>query len=227
VGEFAQGAEQDFTLELAVIDLLAAKGLLGIGRAAFAAALERRAAQQAIRRESRRMAAEGAVGFAEGSTPTAFADALIEGEARVATSRANARSAADLEASAAEGEGLRALKARVRQLGTDPATGFRSAEGIGGVRIERALGRRIQRSADEAADFVDEVLGPISLKGPIPAMGSAEGLAKAAIKDARFNTATNALFVDLRGLSSEAAAQVRSLVNAGTKGISKRITFLD
>jgi len=111
VGEFSQGAEQDFTLELAVIDLLAAKGLLGIGRAAFAAALERRAAQQAIRRESRRMAAEGAASFAEGSTPTTFADALVQAETRVATSRANAGSPADLEASAASGGGNPANRA--------------------------------------------------------------------------------------------------------------------
>jgi RHS repeat-associated protein len=44
VGELTQGIEQDFTIELAALDLLAAKGVLGLGRAAFVAALERRAA---------------------------------------------------------------------------------------------------------------------------------------------------------------------------------------
>jgi hypothetical protein len=120
-----------------------------------------------------------------------------------------------------------ALKARVQALGTDPARGFIRAEGIGGVRIEQTLGRTIRRSADAAIDFIDDVLGPISLKGPIPARGSVEGLANAAIMDARFNTATNALFVDLRGLSALQASRVRSLVESGTSGILKAIFFLD
>lgn len=80
---------------------------------------------------------------------------------------------------------------------------------------------------DEAADFVDDVLGPISLKGPIPSRGSAQGLANAAIKDAKFNTATSALFVDLRGLSATDNALVRQLVTQGTVGVKKLIQFLD
>jgi hypothetical protein len=119
------------------------------------------------------------------------------------------------------------LRARVRALGTDPARGFIRGEGIGGVRIEQALGRTIRRSADEAADFVDDVLGPISLKGPIPSQGSVQGLANAAIKDAKFNTATNALFVDLRGLSAADKALVRQLVEQDTAGARKIIQFLD
>ena len=123
--------------------------------------------------------------------------------------------------------GFGALRDRVRTLGTDPARGFIRAEGIGGVRIEQALGRTIRRSSDEAADFVDDVLGLISLKGPIPSRASARGLANAAIKDAKFNTATNALFIDLRGLSSADKALVRQLVNEGTEGLKKIIRFLD
>jgi hypothetical protein len=119
------------------------------------------------------------------------------------------------------------LRARVKALGTDPARGFIRAEGIGGVRIEHFLGRNIRRSADEAADFVDDVLGPISLKGPIPVRGSVEGLARSAIKDASFNTATRALFVDLRGLSASQHATVRALVESGTAGTRKPIFFLD
>jgi RHS repeat-associated protein len=120
------------------------------------------------------------------------------------------------------------LMGRVRALGADPRRGFILAEGIGGVRIEMALGRTITRSADEAADFVDDVLGPISLKGPLPtaARGNVQGLATAAINDALYNTATKALFVDLRGLDSAAANQVRALVEAGTSASVKPITFL-
>jgi hypothetical protein len=127
----------------------------------------------------------------------------------------------------APGSGLGALRDRVRALGTDPARGLIRAEGIGGVRVERALGRAIHRSADEAIDFVDDVLGPISLKGPIPCRGSVKGLANAAIKDAKFNTATNALFVDLRGLSAADKALVRQLVTKGAVGTRKIIRFLD
>ena len=125
------------------------------------------------------------------------------------------------------GSGFGALRDRVRALGTDPARGLIRPEGIGGVRIEQALGRTIRRSTDIAADFVDDVLGPISLKGPIPFRGSARGLANAAIKDAKFNTATNALFIDLRGLSAADKALVRQLVNQGTAGSKKIIQFLD
>jgi RHS repeat-associated protein len=45
------------------------------------------------------------------------------------------------------------LRARQIELGTDPARGLIEAEGAGGVHIEQALGRRIARSSDLAADF--------------------------------------------------------------------------
>jgi hypothetical protein len=57
--------------------------------------------------------------------------------------------------------------------------------------------------------------------------GSAQGLANAAIKDAKFNTATNALFIDLRGLSAADRALVRQAVMQGTAGVKKTIHFLD
>ena len=119
------------------------------------------------------------------------------------------------------------LRTRILALGDDPARGFIRAEGIGGVRIEKALGRTIRRSADEAADFVDDVLGPISLKGPIPSKGSVRGLAESAIKDAKYNTATKALFVDLRGLSAADRTLVRELVADGVGSAKKLIRFLD
>jgi hypothetical protein len=122
---------------------------------------------------------------------------------------------------------IAAIRRRVRELGTDPARGFIRAEGIGGYRIEKYLGRTIQRSADEPADFVDEVIGPISLKGPIPARGSVEALANSAIKDVRFNSATRAVFVNLRGLDSIGQTQVRSMVHARIQTPSKPVYFLD
>jgi hypothetical protein len=122
---------------------------------------------------------------------------------------------------------LGTLRSRVNALGTDPARGFIRAEGVGGVRIEKLLGRNIRRSTDEAADFIDDVLGPISLKGPIPSRGSVEGLASSVIKDANFNTATRALFVDLRGLSASQQGRVRGLIESGTNGVRKQIFFLE
>jgi len=116
---------------------------------------------------------------------------------------------------------------RIEALGTDPSRGFIRSEGVGGLRIEQDLGRTITRSADVAADFVDRELGPISLKGPIPQTGSVEGLANKAIWDANFNTFTNAVFVDLGGLSNVQREAVRSTVKAGTANVSKPIYFLD
>jgi hypothetical protein len=133
-----------------------------------------------------------------------------------------------VEESAAQSRLVGTLRARSRQLelGLDPERGFIASEGAAGVRIEQALGRTITRSADNAADFVDRVLGPISLKGPIPAQGSVSGLANAAVKDALTNTATKALFVDLTGLSSEAATVVRNTVMQGAAKTTKTIFFL-
>jgi hypothetical protein len=64
------------------------------------------------------------------------------------------------------------------------------------------------------------------LKGPLPAAGNIEGLARAAIKDALYNTATKALFVDLTGLTAEQAATVEALVKAGAARATKAIFFL-
>ncbi|WP_437840134.1 hypothetical protein [Sorangium sp. So ce1153] len=131
-------------------------------------------------------------------------------------------------AAGARGELTQLLQLRARQLelGTDPARGFLAAEGAAGARIEQVLGRQIKRSADTAIDFVDTVLGPISLKGPIPGTGSVEGLAKAAIKYIQANTATRALFVDLTDLSAQNAAKVQNMVEAAAAGATKKVLFL-
>jgi hypothetical protein len=111
------------------------------------------------------------------------------------------------------------LKLRERQLalGTDPARGFIQAEGTAGARLEQALGRTISRSTDAAADFVDSQLGAISLKGPIPAQGSVEGLANAVIRDAMGgNAATRRVVVDTFGLSQSQISALKATVGAGT-----------
>ena len=76
-------------------------------------------------------------------------------------------------------------------------------------------------------DFVDSALGRISLKGPLPAGGDPAGLARSAIRDATYNTATRTLFVDLTGLSKEQMMVVRQQVTAGTSTSSKTIIFLE
>ncbi len=119
------------------------------------------------------------------------------------------------------------LRARVRELGTDPVRGFIRREGIGGVRIERVLGRAIRRSEDVAADFVDDILGPLSLKGPIPLRGDVEGLIKSSIKDAFTNTATRALFVDLRRIPAAQQASIMASIRGRAAAASKTIFFLE
>ncbi len=47
--------------------------------------------------------------------------------------------------------------------------------------------------------FVDDVIGPISVKGPIPARGSVKCLANSAIKDVRFNAADGVVFCGFDG----------------------------
>jgi len=112
-------------------------------------------------------------------------------------------------------------------LGTDPARGFIQAEGTAGVRLEQTLGRTISRSSDPAVDFKDTILGPISLKGPIPAQGSVEGLANAVVKDAMGgNTATRTVVVDTLGLSKTQISTLKAAIEAGTKGTSKTILYL-
>jgi len=125
-------------------------------------------------------------------------------------------------------EELGYVRARIRELGMDPVQGFVRREGIGGYRIERALCRAISRSPDPAADFLDDLLGPISLKGPLPS-GARDvvGLARSAIEDAIGNTYTKVLFVDLRGLSATERATVQSIVRFGASGASKSIFFLE
>jgi hypothetical protein len=138
----------------------------------------------------------------------------------------------------AAGDGRQALvdQLQVRQrqleLSADPERGglIDLREGTGGVHIEQALGRTIRRASEQGADFVDPVLGPVSLKGPLPTTGpgsmNLEGLASSAIKDATKNSATKTLFVDLTGLTPEQANQVKGAIEAGTKGSTKVIRYL-
>jgi hypothetical protein len=174
-------------------------------------------------------AAAGIVGGIVGGGAAGIVRGSIGGtEGAVAKAEAEAAARAEADAAATQARMVAQLRLRQRQveLGTDPVRGLIEREGAGGVHIEQGLGRQITRSADPAADFVDKVLGPISLKGPIPAGGDLQGLAKSAVKDAFTNTYTKALFVDLTGLSTQQAAIVEQLVRVGTQGATKQIFFL-
>ncbi len=128
---------------------------------------------------------------------------------------------------ALQGETTGAIEERARELGTGP-TGYKPGEAEGARHIESYLGRRISRSPDVAADFVDNELGPISLKGPIPVgKGDVNGLANSAIKDANTHTGSGTLFVDLNGLSETERHFVRGKVQAGTVNSRKNIIFLE
>jgi uncharacterized Zn-binding protein involved in type VI secretion len=123
------------------------------------------------------------------------------------------------------------LRARQLELGIDPEKGYKynELEGIGGVHIEQVLGRPIRRSNVLGEDFVDSVLGPVSLKGPLPPSGKGDvsGLASSAIQDVTANSATKACFVDLTGLSPEQAANVKTTITGALPDSSKPVFFLE
>ena len=122
------------------------------------------------------------------------------------------------------------LRGRSLELGTGDAahgpTAINALEGQGAVRIEQALGRTVTRGEHPGVDYVDIRLGPLSLKGPIPANGDPQGLSRSALKDLQSNSATKTLFVDLTGLSRDQAAVARELIEAGSVGSPKRLFFL-
>ncbi len=130
--------------------------------------------------------------------------------------------------------GFGAFRARARHLGFDPDRGVLDVrEGIAGARLEGLLGRQIRRG-EAGADFVDDAvggLGSISLKGPLPARarGNAQGLLRSATDDLSLNSGADSLVVDLRGLSAEDAATVRSGVEAALPGARypKTLVFMD
>ena len=138
---------------------------------------------------------------------------------------------------ATAGVGVRALKLRVRarELAFDPERNkpdFR--EGFGGARIEQSTGRNIIRASTAGADFVDPVLGPISLKGPLlsntgkPILVTPdrlEGLGRSVIKDVNFNTATKAVVVDTFGLSVGQVSLLKAQILQGAT-TAKSIIFL-
>ena len=170
---------------------------------------------------------------------TASADENTETWADVhtgATELANALCARGSPLAAGGGAGtgrIAKLRARARELGRDPDRGVVDMrEGISGVRLESQLGRQIRRG-ESGADFVDDAaggLGQISLKGPLPprARGNSRGLANAAIDDLAKNSGADSLVIDLTGLSSTAAAEVRSAVQAALPGARypKTLVFL-
>lgn len=104
---------------------------------------------------------------------------------------------------------------RVRELGVNHEQGGVKdlAEGEGGARYEMATGRRISRSTQEGADFIDPEVGPISLKGPLVNKRTGQpvkvtdpmidGLAKSVAKDVRMNTFTKRVVVDTKGMTPD------------------------
>ena len=123
------------------------------------------------------------------------------------------------------------LKVRERQLilGEDAAIGrVRHVQGAGGVHLEQALGRSIEPSLDEAADFVDRMLGKISLKGPLSRSGSVDGLISSIQYDLQFARGTDTLVVDLVGMGATNAERVRAAALAAhAKWPTKRLLFLE
>ncbi|MEO0883480.1 MAG: hypothetical protein AAFY34_12255 [Pseudomonadota bacterium] len=95
------------------------------------------------------------------------------------------------------------------------------------MRLERQLGRQISRSSDPAADFVDEVLGPISLKGKLPRKGSVPGFIQSIQDDLSRNTFTKALAVNIRNLPRSVASDVRSATVRADNPFGKEILFIE
>lgn len=119
------------------------------------------------------------------------------------------------------------FRRRSLELARDPdRTGLLVREGVAGARFEIATGRRLERSSDSAADFIDPKLGPIDVKGPLRANDGSpieitqeriDGLANAAIEEANFKSGSRAVVVDTLDLSR---AQIDSL----KKVILERVT---
>jgi hypothetical protein len=122
------------------------------------------------------------------------------------------------------------IQLRARQLDLSfnaGAKGPNLAEGLGKARYEQFVGRTIQNSLnDPSYDFVDPAIGRVSLKGPISHNVAGQpividqkminGLVNSAADDARYNTATSRLVVDMYGLTAEQR-------QAATQGITAQV----
>ncbi len=119
--------------------------------------------------------------------------------------------------------------ARAVELGLDTATGrFRALEGVAGIRFEAQFGRRLERGVHEGVDFVDEVFGNVSLKGPLPGKGNVDGFVSRIVSEASgHNTAVDTVVVDLGSLSAEAGARVKQLVADGIADDALEIFYLE
>jgi hypothetical protein len=174
-------------------------------------------------------AAPGAIPYAlnrAGSGVRAVVAFLTRGRQLSGASASAENAAAQVERQLAE---VLRMRARQLELAPDAARGMElnMAQGTGGARLERALGRALQAGEHEGIDFVDRALGPISLKGPIPVRGSVAGLAKAAIADAMGgNAATRTVVIDTLGLTESQVAGLKAAIEAGTKGTAKKIIYL-
>jgi hypothetical protein len=132
---------------------------------------------------------------------------------------------------------------RVRELGVNHEQGGVQdiAEGRGGARYEMATGRRISRSTEEGADFIDPEVGPISLKGPLVNKRTGQpiritdqtvdGLAQAVVKDVQKNTFTKRVVVDTTGMTPDQRRrleqQIESELAKNPGGRSKEIFIIE
>lgn len=133
---------------------------------------------------------------------------------------------------------------RVRELGVNHEQGGVKdlAEGQGGARYEQATGRRVERSTEEGADFIDPEVGPVSLKGPLVNKKTGEtlnitdnmvdGLARSVVKDVRTNTFTKRVVVDTKGMTQAQRDRLRAAIESELAknppaGPPKEIVFLE
>lgn len=113
------------------------------------------------------------------------------------------------------------------------------AEGLGGARYEKAVGRKLKKPDVEGADFLDPSVGSISLKGPLVNKKTGQplpvndpmvdGLAKSVVKDLKNNTATKRVVVDTAGLSPEQRDQLKQKIASEipSGGPPKEIFFVE
>jgi hypothetical protein len=104
---------------------------------------------------------------------------------------------------------------RVRELSPNREQGGRPNlnEGLGGARYEMATGRRIERSEEDGADFIDPEVGPIQLKGPLVNKKTGQpiritdrmvdGLAQSVVEDIQRNTYSKRVVIDTTGLTPD------------------------
>ena len=116
---------------------------------------------------------------------------------------------------------------RARALAPEPGVlVIRPGEGRGAARYELATGHRLSRPspADRSFDFRDVDDGRrIALQGPVPQIGAVtdalvDGLARAAVREARLPGGADVVVVDALGLSDAQVARLGAGIALGALG---------